>query len=120
MNGNFRENHRSGFRQRFYAPIKEGEEIDVKVVALGEKGDGIAKVKGFIIIVPEAKEGDELRIKVTRVLKKAAFGEIVGDAQGPCLPTEREDFEKPKKEDSEEELEEDSEEELEEEEEKEE
>ncbi|RME54847.1 TRAM domain-containing protein, partial [Candidatus Woesearchaeota archaeon] len=92
MNGNFRRN-RGGFRRRFYAPIKEGDEIDVKVVALGEKGDGIAKVKGFVVIVPEANEGDELRVRITRVLKKAAFAEVLGEAQGPVMPTERENVE---------------------------
>jgi predicted RNA-binding protein with TRAM domain len=94
MNGNFeREPRNFGGQRRFFSPVREGDEVDVKVVAVGEKGDGIAKVKGFIIIVPEAKEGNELRIKITRVLKKVAFGEVLGDAQGPVLPTEREDRE---------------------------
>ena len=63
------------------APVKVGDEIDVKIEAVGEKGDGIAKKNGFVIFVPGAKEGSTIRIRVTRVLKKMAFSEIAGEAQ---------------------------------------
>lgn len=69
--------------QRSFAPVKVGDEVDVRIEAVGEKGDGIAKVKGFVIFVPGVKEGDEVRIKITRVLKKVGFGESIGDAEGP-------------------------------------
>jgi predicted RNA-binding protein with TRAM domain len=62
-------------------PVKEGEEIDVTIEAVGEKGDGIAKKDGFVIFVPGTKGGDEVRIKVTRVLSKVGFGEKIGDAE---------------------------------------
>lgn len=70
---------------RSFAPVKVGEEIDVKIEAVGEKGDGIAKVKGFVLFVPGVKEGQECRIKITRVLKKVGFADKVGDAQGPIV-----------------------------------
>ena len=60
------------------APVKVGDEIEVKIEAVGEKGDGIAKKDGFVIFVPNAKEGDEVKVKVTRVLRRVGFGEIVG------------------------------------------
>lgn len=63
------------------APVKVGDEIDVKIEAVGEKGDGIAKKNGFVIFVPGAKEGTTVRIRVTRVLKKMAFSEIAGTAE---------------------------------------
>ena len=67
--------------RRSFAPIREGEELDVKIESAGKKGDGIAKVKGFVIFVPNVKEGDQVRIKVTRVLNKVAFGEVIGESQ---------------------------------------
>jgi predicted RNA-binding protein with TRAM domain len=70
---------------RSFAPVKVGEEIDVKIEAVGEKGDGIAKVKGFVLFVPGVKEGQECRIKITRVLKKVGFADKVGDALGPVV-----------------------------------
>ncbi|HLD02220.1 MAG TPA: TRAM domain-containing protein [Candidatus Nanoarchaeia archaeon] len=68
--------------RRSFAPVKVGEEIDLKIESVGEKGDGIAKVKGFIVFVPNTKQGEERKVKITRVLNKCAFGEAVGDATG--------------------------------------
>jgi predicted RNA-binding protein with TRAM domain len=65
-----------------FAPVKVGDEIDVKIEAVGEKGDGIAKKDGFVLFVPNTKEGDEVRIRVTKVLRKVGFADVVGDAQG--------------------------------------
>ncbi len=65
-----------------FAPVKVGDELDVKIEAVGEKGDGIAKKDGFVLFVPNTKEGDEVRIKVSKVLRKVGFADVVGDAQG--------------------------------------
>ncbi len=64
-------------------PVNVGDEMDVKIEAVGEKGDGVAKKNGFVLFVPSVKEGDEVRIKVTRVLRKVGFAEVLGKAQGP-------------------------------------
>jgi predicted RNA-binding protein with TRAM domain len=61
------------------APVKEGDIVTVDIISIGAKGDGIAKVNEFVIIVPEGQEGDRLKVKVTRVLRKVAFAEIVGE-----------------------------------------
>lgn len=73
---------RGDFRPRNFAPVKVGDELDVKIEAVGEKGDGIAKKDGFVLFVPGAKQGDEVRIKVTRVLQKVGFAEVVGAKSG--------------------------------------
>lgn len=84
--GGNRGGHGGGFqdRQRF-APVKEGDELDVKIEAVGEKGDGIAKKQGFVLFVPKTKAGDEVRIKVTKVLKSAGFAEVLGSASAPIV-----------------------------------
>ncbi len=69
---------RRDFRQSF-APVKVGDELDVKIEAQGEKGDGIAKKDGFVLFVPGTKQGDEVKIRVTRVLQKVGFAEVVGE-----------------------------------------
>jgi len=70
-----------GFRPRNFAPVKVGDELDVKIEAVGEKGDGIAKKDGFVLFVPGTKQGDEVKIRVTRVLQKVGFAEVVGEKQ---------------------------------------
>jgi predicted RNA-binding protein with TRAM domain len=73
-----------GFRpQRQFAPVKVGDEIDVKIEAVGEKGDGIAKVQGFVLFVPGVKEGEECKIRITRVLRKVGFAEKIGVGKAP-------------------------------------
>ena len=70
---------RGSFRPRNFAPVKVGDELDVKIEHVGEKGDGIAKKDGFVLFVPGTKPGDEVRIRVTRVLQKVGFAEVVGE-----------------------------------------
>lgn len=69
--------------QQSTPPVKAGEEIDVRVEAVGEKGDGIVKKNGFVIFVPGVKEGEEIRVRITKVLAKVGFAEKIGAAQGP-------------------------------------
>jgi len=73
-------NQDRSFRQTL-APVNVGDELDVKIEAVGEKGDGIAKKDGFVLFVPNTKEGQEVKIKVTKVLRKVGFAEVVGDAE---------------------------------------
>ena len=54
---------------RTFAPVKEGDELEVKIEAVGEKGDGIAKIDGFVLFVPKTKEGEVVKIRITRVYK---------------------------------------------------
>ncbi len=65
-----------GYRRN--APIEEGDVLDVKIESLGREGDGIAKVEGFVVFVPQADVGDEVQIRITKVTSKVAFGDIVG------------------------------------------
>jgi predicted RNA-binding protein with TRAM domain len=74
------------------APVNVGDEIDVRIEAVGEKGDGIAKKKGFVLFIPNTKEGDEVRVRITKVLKKVGFAEVVGESQSAP------EVEKPKRE----------------------
>jgi len=69
---------RGSFNSAPRAPVREGEEVDVLIESVGEKGDGIAKIKGFVIFVPNTKANEAVRIKVKKVLNKVGFGEVVG------------------------------------------
>jgi len=59
-------------------PVKIGEEYDVKITDVGAKGDGITKVENFIVFVPGAKKGEEIRIRIKEVARSFAIGEKVG------------------------------------------
>ncbi len=74
--------------QRSFAPVKQGEVYDVNIEAVGEKGDGIAKLKGFVIFIPGVKQGQQVKIKINRVLRKVAFGEVCNDGTPSTEPSE--------------------------------
>jgi predicted RNA-binding protein with TRAM domain len=74
------------------APVQVGEELDVKIEAVGEKGDGVAKKDGFVLFVPNTNQGDEVRVRVTKVLPKVGFAEVIsgGGSKAPKAEPEEE------------------------------
>ncbi len=100
--GGFRGGGGFGGPRRSFAPVKDGEEIDVTIEAIAAKGDGIAKKQGFVIFVPGTKVGENVKIRITKVLQKVAFSEIIsrgGVASKPATTTE-ESAEEPSESDS--------------------
>ncbi|VVB81746.1 TRAM domain protein [uncultured archaeon] len=77
-------------------PVKVGEELDVTIEAVGEKGDGIAKKNGFVLFIPGVKEGQQAHIRVTKVLRKVGFAEVCTPGAKPEAsaeaPAESESF----------------------------
>ncbi len=65
------------------APVKVGEFYEVSINAVGGKGDGIAKVKGFVLFVPGVKKGDYVQVRVTKVLPNVGFAEVVKALEKP-------------------------------------
>ncbi|MFC6723572.1 TRAM domain-containing protein [Halobium palmae] len=62
-------------------PVEEGEVRSVVVDTLGDQGDGIARVeRGFIVIIPGTKPGDEVDVEITDVKQTVAFAEPVSEA----------------------------------------
>jgi len=81
-------NYSRGPVQQGQPPVSIGEELDVRIDSVGEKGDGIARKKGFILFVPNSKAGDYVKIRVTKVLAKVGFAEVVTRLEGPPPGTE--------------------------------
>ncbi len=71
------------------APINEGQEYEVEIESVGGKGDGIAKIKGFVLFVAGTKKGDFVKIKVTKVLQNAGFAEVVKKLEKIDKPVRR-------------------------------
>jgi translation initiation factor 2 subunit 2 len=74
--------HRPVKKRRASAPVKqdaieEGKEYDVRIDAVGSKGDGIAKVDRYTIFVPGAAKGETLKIRIKRISGTLAFSEKV-------------------------------------------
>jgi predicted RNA-binding protein with TRAM domain len=63
-------------------PVGQGEQCVAKVVGFGAKGDPVCKIKGFVIFLKlDGKQvvqmNDEVRVRITTVNEKHAFGELL-------------------------------------------
>ncbi|MDD5023008.1 MAG: TRAM domain-containing protein [Candidatus ainarchaeum sp.] len=58
-------------------PIKEGEILEVTIDNVSRKGDGVAKVNGFVVFVKDGKTGEKVKVKVITVGRTYAIAEKV-------------------------------------------
>lgn len=82
---------RGGFGGRsssgsFNKPVEVGKEYNVSITDTSRRGDGIAKVDGFVIFVPGTKLGQNVRVKVTQVSDRYASGQVVEGSATATAP----------------------------------
>jgi predicted RNA-binding protein with TRAM domain len=58
-------------------PVEVNKEYEAEIEDISRRGDGIAKIQGFIIFVSNTKQGEHVKFKVTRVGNRFAIGELV-------------------------------------------
>ena len=59
-------------------PVAEGEVRDVTIEAIGDQGDGIAKVeRGYVVIVPGVQPGQQPTVEIEQVQENVAFASVV-------------------------------------------
>ncbi len=58
-------------------PVEVGKEYEVEIIEISRKGDGIARVQGFVVFVENGKVGNKLKVKVTEVADRFAKAIIV-------------------------------------------
>ncbi|HDJ38432.1 MAG TPA: TRAM domain-containing protein [Methanosarcinales archaeon] len=63
-------------RGTYNAPVTEGEVYDVTIEDIAREGDGIARLQGFVIFVPNTKVGDNVKIKVEKVMRRFAIASV--------------------------------------------
>lgn len=50
---------------------------ELEIQEVGRQGDGVARVKGFVIFVKNTKKGDRVRAKIIKIAGKFAIAEVV-------------------------------------------
>ena len=58
-------------------PVKKNEKYIVDIVDNGFGGEGIAKIDGFTIFIPNTIKGEKCEILIVKVLSSHAYGKIV-------------------------------------------
>jgi len=69
-----RRGHGKGFKR---SPVELGEELEVDIKELSSKEEGLARVQGLVIHVPDTKPGDHVKVKITQIRGKAANAEKI-------------------------------------------
>jgi len=59
------------------APVKENQELEVVIDDIGSRGDGIARIEGFLIFVPNSKVGERVKVRILAVREKFAVAEKI-------------------------------------------
>jgi len=70
---------RRGLNPNYFLPkpVKVGDIVEVTIEGTASRGDGLAKVNGFVVFVKGTKPGDKLTVKIVEVRTKFAIGEPV-------------------------------------------
>ena len=58
-------------------PVEVGEIRKVRIENLGSGGDGIARIDGYVVFVPNTQVDDEVTIRIVKVLRNYGFAEVV-------------------------------------------
>ena len=70
--GGFRRNDNFGPK-----PVEAGNEYDVQITEISRKGEGIARIQGFVIFVKDGKVGQNAKIRIMQVGNRFATAEII-------------------------------------------
>jgi predicted RNA-binding protein with TRAM domain len=74
-------NRGGGFQSNsigYKAPVELGKVYEADIVEMSQRGDaGVAKIQGFVVFVSEAKTGDHVKIKITKIGRRYATAEVV-------------------------------------------
>ena len=58
-------------------PVEKNKEYIVDIVDNGFEGEGIAKIDGFTVFIPNAIKGERIKILIVKVLSSHAFGKVI-------------------------------------------
>jgi predicted RNA-binding protein with TRAM domain len=76
-NGYSRGGSRGGTFDSSPKPVEMGKEYEVEISEISNRGDGIARVQGFVIFVEGAKAGQKTNIRITSIGDRFAKAEVV-------------------------------------------
>ena len=63
-------------------PVETGKEYDVQITEISRRGDGIARVQGFVIFVKDGKVGQNAKIRISQIGPRFATAEIIDGSSG--------------------------------------
>lgn len=67
------------FPKSYFAPkpVKVGDEMEVKIEEISKRGDGVTRVQGYVIFVPNVRQGETVKIKISKIRPSFAVAEVI-------------------------------------------
>ena len=59
------------------SPVDVGSQYDVKIEDTARQGDGIARISGLVVFVPNTKINDSVKIEIKQIKRNCAVAEVV-------------------------------------------
>lgn len=59
------------------SPVEVGDELEVNIIDRAPSGDGYSEIRGYMILVPKAKPGERVFVRIMGIGKKTATAEII-------------------------------------------
>ena len=69
-------NRRKRFARK--CPVEVGKEYEVDITDITPRGTGMSKIKGFLVLIEDAKPGDHVKVIITKTESLSAEAEIIG------------------------------------------
>jgi predicted RNA-binding protein with TRAM domain len=60
-------------------PLGVGEEYIVTIEEAGKSGIGVAKIRGFVLLVNNSNPGEKVKIRIKKVSRGHAVADVIND-----------------------------------------
>lgn len=60
-------------------PVEKGDQEEVEIEDIGEQGDGIGRIDGYVVIVPDTNLGDVVTVEIKDVNDDYAYAVVVDE-----------------------------------------
>jgi predicted RNA-binding protein with TRAM domain len=58
-------------------PVELGQELEVEITELSPKGEGMVRIQGIVVHIPDAKPGDHVKIKISKISSRNVEAQII-------------------------------------------
>jgi predicted RNA-binding protein with TRAM domain len=62
--------------------VNVGTQYDVKIEDTARQGDGIARISGLVVFVPNTKINDSVKVEIKEIKRNCAVAEVVVVPEG--------------------------------------
>src|SRR5699024_4893960 len=59
------------------APVRKNEVVTMTIEDLTHEGNGVGKVDGYPVFIPNALPGEETKVKIVKVNKRFGYGKLL-------------------------------------------